>query len=182
MPETSALPRSLVGRAAPEFTLEASGGQHVDSHHYHGRWLVLLFYPHDFTFVCPTEIIGFSARLSEFLELNTDVLAVSTDSVYTHDAWIRTPVADGGVGDLLFPLAADVTHAMSVAYGVYDPATGSALRALFIIDPDGVVQYEVVHNLSVGRNVAETLRVLQGIQSGGLCPLNWRPGEPLLKV
>ncbi|HEY3418205.1 MAG TPA: peroxiredoxin [Armatimonadota bacterium] len=180
MLETNSAPRPQVGRHAPYFAMDATGGQHVSLDQYRGKWLVLFFYPRDFTFVCPTEIVGFSTRRDEFAVLNAEVLGVSTDSAFVHDAWVRTPVVEGGLGELHYPLGADVTHEVSKAYGVYREEEGLALRGLFIIDPDGVVQYEVVHNLNVGRNIDEVLRVLQGLQTGGLCPLNWKPGEKLL--
>ncbi|OPZ81963.1 MAG: Alkyl hydroperoxide reductase subunit C [bacterium ADurb.Bin429] len=170
----------LVGQFAPSFVMDASGGQHVTLEQYRGRWLVLLFYPRDFTFICPTELLAFSEAQPEFRALNAEVLAVSTDSAFVHDAWVATPPEQGGVGPLTFPLAADVTHAVSRSYGVYDARQGLSLRAIFIVDPEGRVQYQVVHNLNVGRNVDEVLRVLAGMQTGGLCPVNWRPGQPLL--
>jgi peroxiredoxin (alkyl hydroperoxide reductase subunit C) len=172
--------RPLVGQFAPPFTMDASGGQHVTLEQYRGRWLVLLFYPRDFTFVCPTELVAFSEALPEFHELNAEVLAVSTDSAFVHDAWVGMPPEHGGLGSIHFPLGADVTHEVSTRYGVYDERQGLALRGIFIIDPDGRVQYHVVHNLNVGRNVDEILRVLAGMQTGGLCPVNWRPGQALL--
>lgn len=180
MLECSASLEPRVGRRAPNFSLEASGGQHVSLEQYRGRWLVLFFYPRDFTFVCPTEILGFSHRMDAFDVRKADILGISTDSVYVHEAWMRTSPAEGGIGELGFPLAGDVTHEVSRSYGVYDERQGLALRGLFIIDPEGTVQYQVVHNLSVGRSVDEVLRVLDALQSGGLCPLNWQCGEPLL--
>lgn len=169
-----------VGRFAPSFTMDASGGQHVTLEQYRGRWLVLLFYPRDFTFICPTELLAFSEARPEFYALNAEVLAVSTDSAFVHDAWLATEPEKGGLGTINFPLAADVTHEVSKSYGVYDAREGLALRAIFIIDPEGRIQYQVVHNLNVGRNVDEILRVLAGMQTGGLCPVNWRPGQSLL--
>jgi len=180
MIETITTPRPLVGQHAPAFAMEASGSQHVSLEQYRDQWLVLFFYPRDFTFVCPTEILGFSDRLPELQAMNAEVLGVSTDSAFVHDAWVRTPVADGGLGALSYPLGADVTHEVSKAYGVYDPQAGLALRGLFIIDPDGIIQYQVVHNLNVGRSVDEVLRVLTALRSGGLCPVNWKPGQALL--
>ncbi len=180
MSETLIAPRTLVGRPAPAFTMDASGGQHVALEQYRGKWLVLFFYPRDFTFVCPTEITALSKRRGEFAKLNAEILGVSTDSAFVHDAWIRTSINDGGIGEIAYPLGADVSHAVSKAYGIFDEHHALALRGLFIIDPDGVVQYEVVHNTNVGRNVDEVLRVLQGLQTGGLCPMNWTPGEALL--
>jgi peroxiredoxin (alkyl hydroperoxide reductase subunit C) len=144
---------------------------------YRGKWLVLLFYPLDFTFVCPTEVTGFSDRLEEFQALNAEVLAVSTDSVYSHKAWLETPREKNGVAGTKYPLASDITKEVSRNYGVLLENDGIALRGLFIIDPEGVLQYQVVHSLNIGRSVDEALRVLQALQSGGRCPANWKPGQ-----
>jgi alkyl hydroperoxide reductase subunit AhpC len=143
---------------------------------YHGKWLVLFFYPADFTFVCPTEITGFNRELDRFKKLSAEVLGGSVDSKYSHLAWIKR----GDLGDLKYPLFSDIKKETAELYGVLDRNTGTALRGLFIIDPDGVVQYQVVHNLSVGRSVEETLRVLEGLQTSQLCPLNWKPGQKTL--
>lgn len=123
---------------------------------------------------------AFSDRYKEFADLDAEVLGVSTDTVFVHKAWINTPRERNGVGELNFPLAADTTHKVSRDYGVLVESEGLATRGLFIIDPNGVLQYEVVHNLNVGRSVDETLRVLEALQTGGLCPANWRPGQKLL--
>jgi len=147
---------------------------------YQGKWLILFFYPLDFTFVCPTEIRGFNSRLSEFQALGAEVLGVSVDSVYSHRAWIKTPVSENGLGELTYPLASDITKQASREYSVLVEEQGIALRGLFIIDPDGILRYQVVCDLNVGRSLDETLRVLQALQSGGLCPLEWHPGEKTL--
>jgi len=147
---------------------------------YAGKWLVLFFYPLDFTFVCPTEILGLSDAYDEFKKLGADVLGVSTDSVYSHRAWINTPRDQNGIAGVRFPLAADITKAVSRTYGVLVEDQGIALRGLFIIDPEGVLQYSVINCLNVGRSVDETLRVLQALQTGGLCPVNWKPGQKTL--
>jgi alkyl hydroperoxide reductase subunit AhpC len=144
---------------------------------YRGKWLVLFFYPLDFTFVCPTEITAMSAACSQFQSLNTEVLGVSTDSIHSHRAWIRTNPSDNGVGKLNFPLASDITKNVARAYGVLMEEEGVALRGLFIINPDGELMYQAVNHNNVGRSVEETLRVLQALQSGGLCPINWKPGQ-----
>jgi peroxiredoxin (alkyl hydroperoxide reductase subunit C) len=144
---------------------------------YRGKWLVLFFYPLDFTFVCPTEVTGFSDRIQEFKDLNAEVIAVSTDSVYSHKAWIETPREKNGVSGLHYPLGSDITKSVSRNYGVLIEDAGIALRGLFIIDPEGLLQYQVVHSLNIGRNVDEALRVLQGLQSGGRCPVGWKPGQ-----
>lgn len=175
----------LVGQKAPDFCMETTKNLDTLEHKaklsdYLGKWLVMFFYPMDFTFVCPTEIRGFHARLQEFADLNTEVLGVSTDSVYCHRAWIKAPVADGGLGSIAYPLAADITKQVARSYGVLLEDKGVALRGLFIIDPEGILRYQVVCDLNVGRSIDETLRVLQALQSGGLCPLEWHPGEPAL--
>jgi alkyl hydroperoxide reductase subunit AhpC len=168
-----------VGEPAPAFKVEAVVGTEVKTvtlDDYHGKWLVLFFYPADFTFVCPTEITGFNRELDRFKKLSAEVLGGSVDSKYSHLAWIKR----GDLGDLKYPLFSDIKKETAELYGVLDRNTGTALRGLFIIDPDGVVQYQVVHNLSVGRSVEETLRVLEGLQTSQLCPLNWKPGQKTL--
>jgi len=172
----------LVGKPAPDFTLSSTKNletleEDVSLADYKDKWLVLFFYPMDFTFVCPTEIIAFNDRLAEFKEIGAEIVGVSTDSKYTHKAWIETPVNNNGLGGLNYPLAADQTLKVSRDYDVLVEESGFALRGLFIIDPDGILQYGVVHNLNVGRNPDEVLRVLQGLQTGGRCAANWRPGQ-----
>jgi len=147
---------------------------------YRGKWLILFFYPMDFTFVCPTEITALSDAYEQFEELDTEILGVSTDSVYTHRAWINMPREDNGLGKLNFPLAADLTHKVARDYGVLVEEKGVAQRGLFIIDPEGELKYQVVTDDNVGRSVEETLRVLQALQAGGLCPANWKPGMNML--
>lgn len=170
----------LVGKNAPHFAMNAVTGNgqdfvRVNLDEYKGKWLVLFFYPLDFTFVCPTEITGYSKRAEEFKALNAEILGVSVDSEHSHKAWIN-----GDLGQLNFPLASDMTKKVSEDYGVLIEEEGIALRGLFIINPDGVLQYSVVHDLNVGRSVDETLRVLKALQTGGLCPLDWEDGEELL--
>ncbi|HEX9059308.1 MAG TPA: peroxiredoxin [Clostridia bacterium] len=172
----------LVGTKAPDFRLETVSGNgeefsHVGLNDYKGKWLVMFFYPLDFTFVCPTEITGISRRVDEFKKLNAEVLGVSIDSKYSHKSWISLPGESGGLGKISFPLASDITKDTSRNYGVLIEEEGIALRGLFIIDPDGVIKYSVVHDLGIGRSVDETLRVLQALQSGGLCPIDWHPGD-----
>jgi len=171
-----------VGQPAPDFDMASTKDlttlkERVKLEDYRGKWLVLLFYPLDFTFVCPTEVTGFSDRLEEFQALNAEVLAVSTDSVYSHKAWLETPREKNGVAGTKYPLASDITKEVSRNYGVLLENDGIALRGLFIIDPEGVLQYQVVHSLNIGRSVDEALRVLQALQSGGRCPANWKPGQ-----
>jgi len=172
-----------VGLPAPDFSLEGVVGTEADKEFktislgdYKGKWLVLFFYPADFTFVCPTEIRGFNASLDAFKKLGAEIVGVSTDSKYSHLAWIGR----GDLGELHYPLLADFTKETARNYGVLEEETGVALRGLFIINPKGMIQYEVVQNLDVGRSVDEVLRVLGGLQTGGLCPLNWQPGEKTL--
>lgn len=177
---------AIIGSKAPDFSMPTTLNlntldQIVTRDSYRGKWLVLFFYPLDFTFVCPTEITAFSERAAEFAELRAEILGVSVDSVYSHRAWIETPRARGGLETLNFPLASDITKQVSRDYGVLIEEKGIALRGLFIIDPEGVVRYQVVHELNVGRSVDEVLRVLQALQSGGLCPVNWKPGDAHLK-
>ena len=174
-----------VGQPAPDFTAPAafpdeapdSPLQTVRLADYAGRWLVFFWYPLDFTFVCPTEITALSDRLDEFADLDTDILGASTDSVYSHRAWMQMPRERQGIAGLRFPLLSDKTCKIARDYGVLLEDEGVALRGLFVIDPDGVIQYSVMHNLNVGRSVDETLRVLEAIQSGGLCGSDWKPGQ-----
>lgn len=169
---------SLVGRHAPDFELEGvCEGEFATFRlqDYRGQWLVLFFYPLDFTFVCPTEIRGFAEREQEFGDLDAHVLAVSIDSKHTHLAWQKADL-----GPISYPMLSDLTHRVARSYRVLVEDQGVTLRGLFIIDPDGVVQYDVVHSLDVGRSVDEVLRVLQALQTGGLCPLNWAPGQDTL--
>jgi alkyl hydroperoxide reductase subunit AhpC len=172
----------LVGRKAPDFNLETALGDGVNFgtaklSDYKGKWLVFFFYPLDFTFVCPTEITALSEAYEEFKKLNTEILGVSVDSKHSHRAWINTPKSENGLGKLNFPLASDITKEVAREYGVLIEEEGVALRGLFIIDPEGELKYQVVNHNDVGRSVEETLRVLQALQSGGLCPMNWKPGQ-----
>jgi peroxiredoxin 2/4 len=173
-----------VGEKAPEFTLDALVSlkrgkefEKINLTELRGNWVVLFFYPGDFTIVCPTEIRGFNQALPEFRKLNAKVLAVSTDTRFSHLAWVQR----GDLGALQIPLLADVTKETARSYGCLDEREGAALRGLYIIDPEGVLQYQVVQNMDVGRNVEETLRVLQALQTGALCPLGWKPGEKTIK-
>lgn len=145
-----------------------------------GKWTVLFFYPMDFTFVCPTEITALSDRYQEFADLDTEIIGVSTDTIHTHKAWINTSRKENGLGDLNYPLAADTNHVVTKDYGVLIEEQGIALRGLFIISPKGEIQYQTVFHNNVGRDVDEILRVLQALQTGGLCPANWKPGQSTL--
>ncbi|MBL8152362.1 MAG: peroxiredoxin [Blastocatellia bacterium] len=170
---------------APEFDMPSTKNldtlaENVKLSDYKGKWVALVFYPLDFTFVCPTELLGFSERIQEFKELGCEVIGVSTDSVFSHRAWIKTSTDQGGIAGLNFPLASDITKTVSRDYGVLLEDKGIALRGLFIIDPDGVLQYAAVNSLNVGRSVDEAIRVIQALQTGGLCPVNWKPGMKTL--
>jgi peroxiredoxin (alkyl hydroperoxide reductase subunit C) len=152
---------------------------------YRGKYVVLFFYPLDFTFVCPTEITAFSDRYSEFSSINTEVLGVSVDSQFSHLAWLQTDRKEGGLGDLTYPLVSDLKKEISEAYNVLTDE-GIALRGLFIIDREGVIQHSTINNLAFGRSVDETLRVLQAIQyvqdnPDEVCPAGWKPGEKTMK-
>lgn len=174
-----------VGQSAPDFTATAVYDQEfktIKLSDYRGKYVVLFFYPLDFTFVCPTEITAFSDRYEEFKALNTEVLGVSVDSEFSHLAWTQTDRNQGGVGDLTYPLVADLKKTISSDYNVLDPEAGVALRGLFIIDKDGVIQHATINNLAFGRSVEETLRTLQAIQHvqthpDEVCPANWKPGD-----
>ena len=175
----------LVGKLAPDFDMASVSGDgkefgRVKLSDYRGKWLVFFFYPLDFTFVCPTEITALSDAYEEFKALDTEVLGVSVDSEHSHKAWINTPKDSNGLGQLNFPLASDITKSVARDYGVLIEEEGVALRGLFIIDPEGELKYQVVNHNDVGRSVEETLRVLQALQSGGLCAMNWKPGDKTL--
>ena len=167
-----------VGRKAPEFTVDVceKDGKFAKRSlkDYSGKWLVLFFYPLDFTFVCPTEITGFSKHIAEFKALKADILGGSTDSVHSHKAWLKE------LGELNYPLFSDMSRTLSRDYGVLIPEEGIALRGTFIIDPEGVLRYALYHDLGVGRSVAETLRVLEALQTGELCPMEWTKGGKTL--
>ncbi|HLG28159.1 MAG TPA: peroxiredoxin [Paenisporosarcina sp.] len=176
----------MVGKQAPRFTMDAVladksfGKVSLEENMKQDKWTVLFFYPMDFTFVCPTEITAMSDRFDEFEDLDTEIIAVSTDTIHTHLAWINTAREDNGLGELKYPLAADTNHQISREYGVLIEEEGIALRGLFIVNPEGEMQYQTVFHNNIGRDVDETLRVLQALQTGGLCPANWRPGQKTL--
>ena len=176
----------MVGKQAPSFEMDAVladktfGKVSLAKNITEEKWTVLFFYPMDFTFVCPTEITAMSDRYDEFEDLDAEVIGVSTDTIHTHLAWINTDRTQNGLGDLAYPLAADTNHQVSKDYGVLIEEEGIALRGLFIINPEGELQYQTVFHNNIGRDVDETLRVLQALQTGGLCPANWRPGQATL--
>lgn len=174
-----------VGQSAPDFTATAVIDQEfkvLKLSDYLGQYVVLFFYPLDFTFVCPTEIIAFSDRHEEFKTLNTEILGVSVDSEFAHLAWIQTERKQGGIGDINYPLISDLKKEISTTYNVLEPSAGVALRGLFIIDRDGIIQHTTINNLSFGRSVDETLRVLKAIQyvqshNNEVCPVGWQEGD-----
>jgi len=178
----------LVTKEAPDFTAQAVmpdntiGELTLSS--YRGKYVVLFFYPLDFTFVCPSEIIAFDKQLAAFKERNCEVIGASVDSQYTHLAWKKTPPKEGGLGNVQFPLVADLNKKISESYGVL--VDGSiALRGLFLIDKDGIVRHAVINDLPLGRNVDEVLRMVDALQffekHGEVCPANWKPGEDAMK-
>lgn len=178
-----------VQQKAPEFTAKAVVGdefQDISLADYQGKYVVLFFYPLDFTFVCPTEIVAFSDRIAEFESRHAKVIGVSVDSHYSHLAWKKTPRKHGGLGDIRYPLVADLNKAISRSYGVLLEQEGIALRGLFIIDREGIVRHVTVNDLPLGRNTDEVLRVLDALQSfeanGEVCPANWRPGAATMKA
>ena len=169
----------IVQQNAPDFNLNAVANNEITQislSDFKNKWVCLFFYPLDFTFVCPTEIVAFSERVSDFEKLNCQVLGASIDSPYTHLAWINTPRNKGGLGEINFPLLADINRELSRSYEVLS-SRGVALRGLFLINPKGKIVYQVVHDLGVGRSVDETLRVLEAFQThektGDVCPANW---------
>lgn len=178
--------KRMVGKQAPRFEMEAVlangefGKVSLEENMKEDKWTILFFYPLNFTSVCPTEIIALSDRNEEFENLNAQLIGVSTDSKYSHKAWIKTPRESNGLGAIQFPLAADLNHQVSRDYGVLIEEQGIALRGLFIISPEGELMYQVVNHNNIGRDVGETLRVLQALQTGGLCPVNWKPGQKVL--
>jgi len=179
---------SLVQKAAPDFKGTAVSGKdfrEISLAGLKGKWAILFFYPLDFTFVCPTEIIDFSERVEDFKKLNAEIIGCSVDSQYTHLAWINTPRKEGGLGEIRYPLLSDLSKQIAQNYGVLT-GEGVALRGLFIISPKGQIVYEVVHDLAVGRNPDEVLRVLAAFQqverTGEVCPSSWRPGAETMKA
>lgn len=179
--------KAMVGQPAPAFDMASTKNieklnENVKLSDYKGRWLVLLFYPLDFTFVCPTELTAFSDRYEDFQGIGAEIIGVSTDSVFSHRAWLKTPRDKGGVEGLKYPLAADATKTVSRDYAVLIEDRGIALRGLFVIDPEGTLRYKVVHDLNIGRSAEETLRVIQALQTGGLCQAEWKPGQKTLNA
>jgi peroxiredoxin 2/4 len=176
-----------VGREAPNFSATAVYDQEffpIQLQDYLGKYVILFFYPLDFTFVCPTEITAFSDQYERFKELNTEILGVSVDSEYAHLAWLQTERESGGLGNLSYPLISDLKKDISKAYNILGD-NGVALRGLFIIDKERIIQHIVINNLSFGRSVDETFRTLQAIQHvqshpDEVCPADWQPGDPTM--
>jgi alkyl hydroperoxide reductase subunit AhpC len=168
-----------VAKPAPSFSAEALKGKDfvtVSSKDYKGKWLVLFFYPLDFTFVCPTEIKAFSQAYDEFVKRGADIVGCSVDSKHSHLAWVNN-----GLGEIRYPIMSDFLRTISKDYGVYSEEEGFSHRGTFIIDPDGILRWQLVHDTGVGRNIEETLRVLDALKAGGLCAANWHAGDALLK-
>lgn len=168
-----------VGRKAPAFSTDAlmpdGSFKKLSLSDFKAKWVVLFFYPLDFTFVCPTEIRSFDEHHAQFKKAGAEVLSVSTDSVFSHKAWVAH-----GLGKVQFPMLADTPHELSKAYGVLIKEKGIALRGTFIIDPDGILRWFIVSSGSVGRSVKETVRALRALQSGELCPVEWEVGGKTL--
>ncbi len=179
---------SLVTKQAPDFkataVMEDGSFQDISLSDYKGKYVMLFFYPMDFTFVCPTEILAFNKKVSTFQEKNVQLLGVSIDSKHTHGAWRRTPLENGGIGEINYPLIADITKNIARDYGVLLNES-IALRGLFLIDTQGVVRHSTINDLPLGRNVDEALRMVDALQfheaHGEVCPANWNKGEDTMK-
>lgn len=177
----------LVGRPAPDFTAAAvlGNGEIIDnfklSEATSGKYTLLFFYPLDFTFVCPSELIALNKRNDRFKELNVEVIAVSIDSQFTHNAWRNTPINCGGIGPVEYTMIADVTHKIAHSYDVEHPEAGVALRGAFLIDKDGIVRHQTINDLPLGRNIDELIRVVEALQfteeHGEVCPAGWNKGD-----
>ncbi|MBI2382274.1 MAG: peroxiredoxin C [Gammaproteobacteria bacterium] len=177
----------LVGRAAPDFTAAAvlGNGEIVGNYHFKeatkGKYALVFFYPLDFTFVCPSELIAFDHRLAEFKARGVEVIGVSIDSQFTHNAWRNTPINQGGIGPVGYTLVADVKHEICQAYDVEHPEAGVAFRGTFLVDKAGMVRHQVVNDLPLGRNIDEALRMVDALQfteeHGEVCPAGWAKGK-----
>lgn len=182
----------LVGRKAPEFTAPAvlADGKIIDALSFekarNGKYAVIVFYPLDFTFVCPSELIALDKRVDELKKLGVEVFAVSIDSHFTHNAWRNTPVKDGGIGAVKYTMIADINHNIVKAYGVEHPEAGVAFRGTFLIDKDGIVRHQVINDLPLGRNMDELVRMVQALQffkmHGEVCPAGWKEGDKGMKA
>ena len=182
----------LVGRKAPDFTVAAvlGNGEIVDKFNFHeatkGKYALVFFYPLDFTFVCPSELIALHHRMDEFKSRNVEVVAVSIDSHFTHNAYRNTPINQGGIGPVSYTMAADMNHSVCQAYGVEHPIAGVAFRGAFVIDTNGVVRSQIVNDLPIGRNIDEILRTIDAVQffeeKGEVCPAGWQKGSAGMKA
>jgi peroxiredoxin (alkyl hydroperoxide reductase subunit C) len=177
----------LVGRKAPDFTVPAvlGNGEIINNFTFseaiEGKYGLVFFYPLDFTFVCPSELIALNKRMSKFKKLGVEVIGVSIDSHFTHNKWRNTDVAHGGIGPVEYTLAADITHAICQAYGVEHPEAGVAFRAAFLVDKQGIVRAQLVNDLPLGRNIDELVRLVEALQfherHGEVCPAGWQQGD-----
>lgn len=182
----------LVGRKAPDFTVPAvlGNGEIVDKFNLHdtikGKYGLLFFYPLDFTFVCPSELIALDHRMDEFKSRDVEVISVSIDSQFTHNAYRNTSVKEGGIGPVKYTMAADVTHSICQSYGVEHPVAGVAFRGAFIIDKNGDVRSQIINDLPIGRNIEEIIRTIDAVQffeeNGEVCPAGWQKGKPGMKA
>ena len=182
----------LVGRQAPNFTAAAvlGNGEIVETFHFDsaikGKYAVVFFYPLDFTFVCPSELIAFDHRIEEFKKRNVEVIGVSIDSHFTHNAWRNTPIDKGGIGQVRYTLVADMNHAICKAYDVETPDGNVVFRGSFLIDKSGTVRHQVVNDLPLGRNIDEMLRMIDALQfteqHGEVCPAGWKEGDKGMKA
>src|SRR3990167_2041619 len=182
----------LVGREAPDFTVPAvlANGEIVGDFNFYDqmkdKYGVVFFYPLDFTFVCPSELIALDHAMDEFKKRKVEVVAVSIDSQFTHNAWRNTPINKGGIGPVRYAMAADVNHTICRSYGVEHPVAGVALRGAFIIDKNNVVRAQIVNDLPLGRNIHEILRTIDAVQFhekyGEVCPANWKEGDKGMKA
>lgn len=182
----------LVGRKAPDFTVAAvsANGDIIEKFNLHehirGKYGLVFFYPLDFTFVCPSELIALNKRMEEFSSRNVEVVTVSIDSHYTHNAYRNTPVKKGGIGEVGFTMAADINHYICQSYGVEHPGAGVAFRGAFIIDSKGMVRSQIVNDLPIGRNIEEILRTIDAVQyfeeHGEVCPAGWKKGHAGMKA
>ncbi len=182
---------SLVGKKAPNFKASAviNGSTIVDDFELEslsGKYIVLFFYPLDFTFVCPTELHAFQERLSQFKDKNTEVIGCSVDSKFSHFAWLNTPVEKGGINGVTYPLVSDINKTIATDYDVLFEEEGIAYRGLYIIDSNGIVRHQLINDLPLGRNVDEALRLIDAIQfheeHGEVCPANWNKGQKSMKA
>lgn len=182
----------LVGRKAPDFTVPAvlGNGEITDKFNLHGalkgKYGLVFFYPLDFTFVCPSELIALHHRMDQFKERNVEVIAVSIDSHFTHNAYRKTAVNEGGIGEVGFTMASDMTHTICQSYGIEHPVAGVAFRAAFVIDKNGMVRSQIVNDLPIGRNIDELLRIIDAVQfneqHGEVCPAGWQKGQAGMKA